>query len=188
MTRRDARHLALGGLLSLAAAMGIGRFVYTPILPVMIDALGWSKVDAGLVASANFLGYLIGAIVAGGARFTGEPRRWLMTGLALSALTTAAMQFPPALGVPALPAIALLRFIGGIASAFVIICASTVVLGRLSAVDTGTSSVFILPASARALPYRPPWSPCSLASAPDGRSCGSRRGWSRPHSQQWRRH
>ena len=44
--------LAIGGLVALAAAMGIGRFVYTPILPVMADALGWTKADAGLVAAA----------------------------------------------------------------------------------------------------------------------------------------
>jgi len=49
----------------MAAALGIGRFVYTPILPAMLGALSWSKADAGLVASANFLGYFIGALLAG---------------------------------------------------------------------------------------------------------------------------
>ena len=78
--------LAFGGLLALAAAIGIGRFVYTPILPFMVETLELTKAEAGLIASANFLGYLVGALVAGLSIIRGSPRRWLMLALALSAL------------------------------------------------------------------------------------------------------
>jgi MFS family permease len=68
--------LACGGLTAMAAAIGIGRFVYTPILPAMFGALSWSKADAGLVASANFLGYFLGALLAGHSLVAARPRFW----------------------------------------------------------------------------------------------------------------
>jgi predicted MFS family arabinose efflux permease len=125
--------IALGGLLAMAAALGIGRFVYTPILPAMLDALGWSKADAGLVASANFLGYLAGAVIAGWPAFASAARRWLLIALAVSAATTAGMGFPGDIY-----AFMAMRFAGGVASAFVIVCASTVVLDRLAATGRGS--------------------------------------------------
>src|ERR1700732_5184067 len=127
--------LAFGGLAAMAAAIGIGRFVYTPILPAMFSALGWSKADAGLVASANFLGYFIGALLAGRPYVAAQPRPWLLTALAISAASTAAMAAPSDLA-----SFAGLRFVGGIASAFVIVCASTLVLERLSLSGRGSLS------------------------------------------------
>ncbi|HTO84153.1 MAG TPA: YbfB/YjiJ family MFS transporter [Methylomirabilota bacterium] len=120
--------IAFGGLVALAAAMGIGRFVYTPILPFMAAGLGLTKSAAGLIASANFLGYLVGALAAAATALPGGRRAWFLAALALSALSTAAM----ALGT-SLPCFLALRFVGGIASAFVLVFASALVLDRLAA-------------------------------------------------------
>jgi predicted MFS family arabinose efflux permease len=127
--------LAFGGLAAMTAAIGIGRFVYTPILPAMLSALGWSKSDAGLVASANLLGYFIGALLAGRPFVIARPRPWLLTALTISAVSTAAMALPSDI-----VSFVGLRFIGGVASAFVIVCASTLVLERLSASGRGSLS------------------------------------------------
>jgi predicted MFS family arabinose efflux permease len=92
----EAITTAIGGLIAIAAAIGIGRFVYTPILPPMVEALGLSKSEAGLIASTNFLGYLLGALAAALPTLPGPRRSWLFGALAISALTTAAMASPKA--------------------------------------------------------------------------------------------
>ena len=119
--------LALGGLIALAAAMGIGRFVYTPILPYMEQALGLSKAEAGVVASANFLGYLLGALGAAAGRLPGGRQPWFLAALGGSAATTAAMGL-----ASAVPVFLVLRFLGGVASAFVLVFGSALVLDRLA--------------------------------------------------------
>ena len=121
---------ALGGFLALAAALGIGRFVYTPILPYMVAGLGISKSEAGLIASANFLGYLLGALAAAGVAAPCGRRLWLLTALASSALTTGAMALDASMIL-----FLVLRFTGGVASALVMVFASALVLDRLSAMN-----------------------------------------------------
>jgi len=115
-------------MLSMAVAMGIGRFVYTPLLPGMMEDLGQSTADAGLIASANYAGYLIGALLASGGWGEGRERAVGLWSLAASALLVALMAAVGELG-PFL----LLRFLAGIASAFVMIFVSSLVFARLMA-------------------------------------------------------
>src|SRR5580704_17735741 len=88
---RSPVSIAFGGMAAVAVGIGIGRFVYTPILPPMIAALGLSKSAAGLIASANFAGYLVGALGATSAALPGSRRTWLLCALVLSAMTTGLM-------------------------------------------------------------------------------------------------
>ncbi|HUN43435.1 MAG TPA: YbfB/YjiJ family MFS transporter [Acetobacteraceae bacterium] len=127
---RSGMAVALGGMVALAAGMGIGRFVYTPILPDMARALGLTASAAGLIASANFLGYLAGAVLVTIPHLPGGRRNWFLAGLAASAASTAVMALPSTI-----PAFLLLRFIGGTASAFVLIVGSALVLDHLAALE-----------------------------------------------------
>ena len=66
--------LVFGGMIALAAGMGISRFVYTPFLPYMLSSDILDPASSGWVALANFFGYLV---VAFGAAFFnphGSPR------------------------------------------------------------------------------------------------------------------
>ncbi len=125
---QDAVAVALGGLIALAAAMGVGRYVYTPILPFMVESLGFTKAEAGVIASMNFLGYLLGALAAAMAALPGGRRRWFLAALAVSALSTGAMGLADSMTM-----FLGLRLIGGVASAFVLVFSSALVLDRLAA-------------------------------------------------------
>lgn len=124
--------LAVAGLLCLVVAMGIGRFAYTPILPDMVSSLGLTAAQAGAIASANYLGYLAGALILSFRGTFLPPQTLLSASLAVSVLTTAIMavlppQLPPTLWFAAI------RFLSGVASAFVLVLASSIVIDRLQA-------------------------------------------------------
>jgi len=110
------------GLLSLAIAMGIGRFAFTPMLPLMVRAGSADLSLGGWLAAANYAGYLIGALSAAHLPLT--PRRMVFAALAVIVLSTAAM------GLAVSPsAWLLLRFVAGVASAWALVSTSVCCLG-----------------------------------------------------------
>src|SRR4051794_33118881 len=110
---------------ALAAAMGIGRFVYTPILPLMQEQAGLSASAGALVATANYAGYLVGAVVGIVVPAVVGSRLALRVGLVGLVATLAAM--PVVSGTPGWFA---LRFGAGVASAVVFVIAVSAVLGH----------------------------------------------------------
>ncbi|HVQ02664.1 MAG TPA: YbfB/YjiJ family MFS transporter, partial [Burkholderiaceae bacterium] len=120
--------LAIGGMLSMAAANGVDRFIYTPILPVMVRSLGLTASQAGLIASANYLGYLLGALFAARPGLGGSRRGWLLAALAVSAVCTASM----GLGESLAPML-VLRLVSGFFGAVAVVMAIALVVERLTA-------------------------------------------------------
>ncbi|APH71148.1 YbfB/YjiJ family MFS transporter [Aquibium oceanicum] len=123
---------AIAGMIAMAAAMGVGRFVFTPILPGMMEGLQLSASDAGLIASANYLGYLVGALLAAGGWAHGHERRVMLAGLGINALLLGWMGI-----ADTLPAFLLIRFVAGLASAFMMIFMTAIVFSRIAAAGRG---------------------------------------------------
>src|SRR3954464_7694279 len=103
--------LGIAGLLSLAVAMGIGRFAFTPMLPLMLQAGQLDVTAGGWVAAGHHAGLLVGALTA--ARTGWPATRLAIVALVATAALTAAMAIPG-------PAAwwAVLRLVAGIASAW----------------------------------------------------------------------
>ncbi|HKQ63688.1 MAG TPA: YbfB/YjiJ family MFS transporter [Methylomirabilota bacterium] len=123
--RRSAVSVALAGLVALAVAMGIGRFAFTPILPMMQEDAGVSIAMGGWLASANYLGYLAGALSVIWWRIGATTG--IRVGLAAIGLTTLAMGLEHHVGVWLV-----LRALAGVASAWVLIYVSAWSLERLA--------------------------------------------------------
>ncbi|SFB69950.1 Predicted arabinose efflux permease, MFS family [Polaromonas sp. OV174] len=127
--------VAMAGLVALAVAMGIGRFAFTPILPMMLSDGVVDLPGASWLASANYLGYMLGALLCTLQPWIWSRFRWLpllafsslvRVGLIATGVLTLAMawQFPA--GWPAL------RFAAGVTSAVVFVYTSGWCLSQLS--------------------------------------------------------
>ena len=116
---------ALAALAALAVAMGVGRFAFTPILPMMQEDFALSVSEGGWLATANYLGYLVGSLSAIGMRI--RPTAAIRAGLLVIGLSTAAMGLEQRFLLWVV-----LRAAAGIASAWVLIFVSAWTLERLA--------------------------------------------------------
>jgi MFS family permease len=127
--------VALVGLVSLAVAMGIGRFAFTPLLPMMLHDGDVDLSAASWLATANYLGYWLGAVAC-----ALQPRLWARWGLATplpqatvarwGLVATVVLTLGMALSWPAVWT--LLRLLAGAASALVFVYSSGWCLSRLT--------------------------------------------------------
>ena len=121
----DGARWVAGAALTMAVAMGISRFAYTPLLPDMRDAFGWTITQAGDLGSMNYLGYLLGALVAPRCARSGNLHGYLGMALMGCVLTTWAGAFTSDYFVWCV-----IRLASGVASAFCLVLA-TAQLGML---------------------------------------------------------
>lgn len=117
--------IALLGMIALVIAMGIGRFSFTPILPMMQDDGSLSLSLGGWLASINYLGYLIGGLTA--RRLMNNPVLLVKSALALVVGTNIAMGLTTPYEVWLL-----LRLVCGAASAWVMVGISSLCMPALS--------------------------------------------------------
>jgi predicted MFS family arabinose efflux permease len=116
------------GICALVLSVGIARFAYTPLLPLMRADAGLSAAMGGWLATFNYLGYLLGTLLV--AR-VGDMRlkfRFYRVGLLLAVASTALMAFTT---TPWLWSA--LRFVAGLSSTAGLLLASGLVLNWLLA-------------------------------------------------------
>jgi MFS family permease len=112
-------------MIALAAAMGVGRFAFTPLLPLMVRDGLLAPTAGEWLAGSNYLGYLLGALTA--SRIGISAQSLLRASLLGIAVLTAAMG-----ATHEMPAWMALRFAAGVLSAWALVSTSTWALGRLA--------------------------------------------------------
>ncbi|RKP52795.1 YbfB/YjiJ family MFS transporter [Trinickia fusca] len=109
----------------LAVALGVGRFAFTPLLPLMLHGGGLDLRQGGWLASANYAGYFIGAMTCAALRV--EPGRVVRAGLVATVCLTLGMGLIGTFWVWAA-----IRFVAGAVSAWTFVFASQWGLARLA--------------------------------------------------------
>jgi len=118
--------LILTGIAALTIAVGIGRFSYTPILPYMISELNLTTTEAGLIASSNYLGYLLGSLIPIFPQFPKNIRSIFIYSIFISIISLFAMGLTNTFEV-----FILIRFIHGVFSAFVLILGTSLIVSHV---------------------------------------------------------
>ncbi|MGN7840265.1 YbfB/YjiJ family MFS transporter [Stenotrophomonas sp. 22385] len=116
------------GICALVLTVGLARFAYTPLLPLMLADAGLSAAQGGWLATFNYLGYLLGTLLAARLGNMQQKFRFYRIGLVLAVVATGLM------AVTTQPWLwSLLRFVAGLSSTAGLLLASGLVLNWLLA-------------------------------------------------------
>jgi len=130
--RRAAWRAAFACMVALAVAMGLGRFAFTPMLPVMLHEGKLDLQSGGVLASLNYLGYFLGALSCAAIRV--RPASMVRGGLVATAALLLGMGF-----LQGFSAWGVLRTAAGVMSAWTFVFASGWGLRRLA--ETGVPAL-----------------------------------------------
>ena len=125
MSNRSIERLKVlsAGIISLVLMLGIARFAYTPLLPLMQQQAGLGVAEGGWLAAINYMGYLSGAIIASLISDIVLKDRLYRVGLILALVTTIGMGLTDNLWLWAS-----MRFIAGLSSAAGLLLGSGLIL------------------------------------------------------------
>ncbi|MBR0568167.1 YbfB/YjiJ family MFS transporter [Azoarcus sp. L1K30] len=110
--QRQRLKVLSAGIFSLILVLGVARFSYTPLLPLMQQQAGLGVAEAGWLAAINYAGYLGGAIIASLISDLVLKDRLYRIGMVVAILSTALMGFSTDVTVWAIS-----RFFAGLSSA-----------------------------------------------------------------------
>ena len=117
---------------ALAVAMGIGRFAFTPILPLMIQEGKVHLAQTAWLSSSNYIGYLVGALSL--LKSKRHPL-FVVLGLSLVTLTTWLASLSD------IGWLLVLRFLAGVASAWVLVSISAFAINWLKSRQVASSGL-----------------------------------------------
>ena len=117
---------------ALAVAMGIGRFAFTPILPLMIQEGTVHLAQTAWLSSSNYIGYLVGALSL--LKSKRHPL-FVVLGLTLVTLTTWLAS------LSGFGWLLVLRFLAGVASAWVLVSISAFAINWLKSRQVASSGL-----------------------------------------------
>ncbi len=122
-TNRAAFQVMTAGVASMLLTVGLARFMYTPLLPVMQHQAGLSILQGGWLATINYAGYMTGALLAASIGDIQAKFLAYRAGLIIAVLSTAGMGLTDHFALWAI-----LRFIAGLSSVAGLLLGSGLVL------------------------------------------------------------
>jgi predicted MFS family arabinose efflux permease len=127
MATQQERLKVLGaGILSLVLVLGVARFAYTPLLPLMQAQAGLGVTEAGWLAAINYGGYLCGALLASFISDLDTKDRLYRAGLLMAILSTVGMAWSTDVNIWLF-----WRFLAGLSSAAGMLLGSGLILNWL---------------------------------------------------------
>lgn len=123
---KEKYYVLAAGVISLVLLLGIARFAYTPLIPIMQDQTILNDLSAGWLAAINYAGYMCGALIAASVSSLMLKDTLYRAGLVIAIVTTAGMALAENTMVWAI-----MRFLAGLSSAAGLLIASGLVLNWL---------------------------------------------------------